>query len=66
MLGSASYFIYLWHIFAIMALRQVLVLQQNPLVSTAVEYTTALAFSVVLVLALRRVSGPRLAQWLGI
>ncbi len=65
-LGSASYFIYLWHIFAIMALRQVLVLQQNPLMFTAVEYTTALAFSVVLVLALRRVSGPRLAQWLGI
>jgi surface polysaccharide O-acyltransferase-like enzyme len=65
-LGSASYFIYLWHIFPIMVLRPLPALQQHPVLSTVVEYAAALTFSVLLVWALRRLARPRLAQWLGI
>lgn len=65
-LGAASYFIYLWHIFVIMILRQVPALQQNAVASTAVEFSAALVFSVLLVLAIRRLAGPRLAQGLGV
>lgn len=65
-LGSASYFIYLWHIFPIMMLRPLAALQQHPVLSTVVEYVAALTFSVLLVWALRRRARPRLAQWLGI
>jgi surface polysaccharide O-acyltransferase-like enzyme len=65
-LGSASYFIYLWHIFPIMALRQVPGLQLHWPLSTAVEYAAALTFCLVLLLPLRRLAGPRLTYWLGI
>ena len=68
-LGSASYFIYLWHIFPIMALRHVVGLQQQALLSAVIEYAAALAFCLLLLLLLlplRRVAGPRLTQWLGI
>lgn len=65
-LGAASYFIYLWHIFVIMALRQLTMLQPHPLLSTIVEYTAALSICAVLVLTLRRLMPPRIAQGLGI
>lgn len=65
-LGSASYFIYLWHIFVIMALRQLDVLQPHPLLSTIVEYTAALSICAVAVLLFRRLMPPRIAQGLGI
>lgn len=64
-LGAASYFIYLWHIFVIMALRQLPVLQPHPFLSTVVEYAAALSASAVLVLLLRRLTPPRLARGLG-
>jgi len=64
--GSASYFIYLWHIFVIMALRQLSVLQPHPFLSTIVEYAAALSICVVVVLLLRRLMPPRIAQGLGI
>jgi peptidoglycan/LPS O-acetylase OafA/YrhL len=66
MLGSASYFLYLWHIFVIMALRQVPALQQHAVVSVAIEFSAALIVSAVVALAIRRVAGPRLVQWLGV
>jgi surface polysaccharide O-acyltransferase-like enzyme len=63
-LGSVSYAIYLWHIFAIMLLRDHL--QSLPWPATfLIEYAAALASSVVLVLAVRSAGPPRLAQWLG-
>ena len=65
-LGSASYFIYLWHIFVIMALRQFDALQLHPILSTIVEYTAALSICAAAVLLLRRVMPPRIAQGLGI
>jgi surface polysaccharide O-acyltransferase-like enzyme len=65
-LGSASYFIYLWHIFPVMVLRPLPALQQHPVLSTVIVYAAALTISVLLVWALRRAARPRLAQWLGI
>lgn len=65
MLGSASYFIYLWHIFVIMMLRHLPALQPHPLLSTVVEYMAALSVSAALVLLLRRLTPPRIAHGLG-
>ena len=65
-LGSASYFIYLWHIFVIMALRQMPALQQHPLAATMVDYAAAVSICIVLAWAIRRAKSPRVAQWLGV
>lgn len=64
-LGSASYFIYLWHIFVIMALRPLPALQAHPLLATISEYAAALAVSAGLVLTLRRLAPRRLVQMVG-
>jgi surface polysaccharide O-acyltransferase-like enzyme len=64
-LGSASYFIYLWHIFMIMLLRDVSALQQHAVASFIIEFAAALAWSVLLVEMIRRSGAPRIAQWLG-
>ena len=64
-LGAASYAIYLWHIFPIMILRDLLTHAQQPAASFFIEYFAALAFSISLVVAVRFVATPRLAQWLG-
>jgi peptidoglycan/LPS O-acetylase OafA/YrhL len=64
-LGVGSYFIYLWHIFPIMLLRQWPGLQQQAATSFAVKFAVALATSALLVVAIRRARAPRLAQWLG-
>ncbi len=64
-LGSASYFIYLWHIFVIIALRPLPALHGHPLLATVVEYAAALAVSAGLVLMLRRLAPRRLVQMVG-
>lgn len=64
-LGAASYAIYLWHIFPIMVLRDLLTPQQQPAASFVIEYFAALVFSIGLVLAVRSAATPRLAQWFG-
>ncbi|HEY1473059.1 MAG TPA: acyltransferase [Pseudolabrys sp.] len=64
-LGSASYAIYLWHIFAIMVLRDLLAPHPQPVAAFFIEYGAALASSAALVLAVRSLTMPRLAQWLG-
>ena len=64
-LGSASYFIYLWHIFAIMILRSVPALQQYWVASFFIEFTFALACSVLFAVLIRRGVSPLLTQWLG-
>jgi peptidoglycan/LPS O-acetylase OafA/YrhL len=64
-LGSASYFIYLWHIFIVMILRQVPALQGHAVMSFAVEFLAAAACSIAAAAAIRRFAAPRLVQWLG-
>lgn len=64
-LGSASYFIYLWHIFVIMLLRDVPVLQQHTVASFVTEFAAALTWSILLVAIIRRSGASQLAQWLG-
>jgi peptidoglycan/LPS O-acetylase OafA/YrhL len=65
LLGSASYFIYLWHIFVIVVLRQIPALQAQPLLASIVEYAAALSVSAALVLLLRRLMPPRIVHGLG-
>ena len=65
-LGSGSYFIYLWHIFIVMALRDYTVLRQLGDVTSFVVCcgVTALV-TIAALLALRQFASPRLCRWLG-
>ncbi len=63
-LGSASYAIYLWHIFAIVLLRPHLA-AVSPLVAFLIKYGAAFTSAVGLVVAAKSARAPRLAQWLG-
>ena len=65
MLGAGSYFIYLWHVFPIMLLREWPGLQQQAAASFAVKFAVAFATSALFIVAIRRARAPRLAQWLG-
>jgi peptidoglycan/LPS O-acetylase OafA/YrhL len=65
-LGSGSYFIYLWHIFVVMILRDHAALRQfGPLVDTAITYAVTSVIVILALLFVRRFSTPRLARWLG-
>ncbi|UZE47494.1 acyltransferase family protein [Rhodopseudomonas sp. P2A-2r] len=65
-LGSGSYFIYLWHIFIVMLLRDHTGLRQlGPVADTAVTFTATAALSVIGLLAVRRFIPSRFAHWLG-
>lgn len=66
LVGSGSYFIYLWHIFPIMLLRDhgAWLEIAGPL-APAVTYVTAVVASVVALLIIRTVFPPRAVQWLG-
>lgn len=65
-LGSGSYFIYLWHIFIVMALRDHTALRQLGDVTSFVVCcgVTALV-TIAALLALRQFASPRLCRWLG-
>jgi surface polysaccharide O-acyltransferase-like enzyme len=64
--GSGSYFIYLWHIFVIMLLRDHGAwLKAGDAFSAAATYATAVAASVAALFIIRSVLPPRAAQWLG-
>jgi peptidoglycan/LPS O-acetylase OafA/YrhL len=65
-LGSGSYFIYLWHIFIVMLLRDHAALDRfGPAADFAITYAVTASGSVVLLLAIR-VAAPRpLIRWLG-
>jgi peptidoglycan/LPS O-acetylase OafA/YrhL len=65
-LGSASYFIYLWHIFVVMALRAVPALHPHPLASFLTEYIAALLVTASLAILIRQAAPQRVAQWLGV
>jgi peptidoglycan/LPS O-acetylase OafA/YrhL len=65
-LGSGSYFIYLWHIFVVMILRDHATLRQfGPLADTAITYVVTAAVVVVALLLVRKLCPPNIAGWLG-
>jgi surface polysaccharide O-acyltransferase-like enzyme len=65
-LGSGSYFIYLWHIFVVMALRDHAGLRPlGPLADSAITAAVTIFASVAALLAIRRWAPPRAATWLG-
>jgi surface polysaccharide O-acyltransferase-like enzyme len=64
--GSGSYFIYLWHIFIVMALRDHTTLHQlGAVASFAVCGGLAVLLSAAALLAVRQLASPRLCRWLG-
>jgi len=64
--GSGSYFIYLWHIFIVMALRDHTTLRQlGGVASFAVCGGLAVLLSSAALLAVRQLASPRLCRWLG-
>ena len=64
--GSGSYFIYLWHIFIVMALRDHTGLRQlSGVASFAVCGGLAVLISTAALLAVRQFASPRLSRWLG-
>jgi surface polysaccharide O-acyltransferase-like enzyme len=65
-LGSGSYFIYLWHIFIVMLLRDHAGLRQfGPTTSFAVTFGLTAIVSIAALGAVRQFSSARVARWLG-
>jgi fucose 4-O-acetylase-like acetyltransferase len=64
--GSGSYFIYLWHIFIIMALRDHTALRQlGGVANFALALGLAVLGSGAALLAVRQMASPRFCRWLG-
>ena len=65
-LGSGSYFIYLWHIFIVMSLRDHAALHRfGPVANFAITYAVTALGSIVALLAIRASAPPRVIRWLG-
>lgn len=65
-LGSGSYFLYLWHIFVVMGLRDHAQLRNfGPVIEFVVTYLTTVAVSVCALFAVRVLASPRAVRWLG-
>ncbi|ANW04455.1 acyltransferase family protein [Bradyrhizobium icense] len=65
-IGSGSYFIYLWHIFIVMALRDHTGMRQLGGVSSfAVSCILTALVSTAALLAVRQFASPRICRWLG-
>ncbi|MBT1513544.1 acyltransferase [Bradyrhizobium sp. SRL28] len=65
-IGSGSYFIYLWHIFIVMALRDHTSLHQlGGIAGFAVCCGLTVLLSTAALLAVRQLASPRLCRWLG-
>ena len=65
-IGTGSYFIYLWHIFIVMALRDHAALRQfGPLLNAAVTSGITVLLSVAALLTIRQVASRRVQRWLG-
>jgi surface polysaccharide O-acyltransferase-like enzyme len=65
-LGSGSYFIYLWHIFFVMLLRDHAPLRQlGPAAASAITYAVTTAGSIAALVIARELAPPRLRRWLG-
>ena len=65
-LGSGSYFIYLWHIFIVMLLRDHTSLRQlGGIAGFVVCCGLTVLLSTAALLAVRQLASPRLCRWLG-
>ena len=65
-IGSGSYFVYLWHIFIIMALRDHTALRQlGGITNFALVFGVAVLGSAATLLAVRQLASPRFCRWLG-
>jgi surface polysaccharide O-acyltransferase-like enzyme len=65
-LGSGSYFIYLWHIFIVMILRDHAALYRfGPVANFAITYAVTALGSILTLLVIRAAAPPRLIRWLG-
>jgi peptidoglycan/LPS O-acetylase OafA/YrhL len=65
-LGSGSYFIYLWHIFIVMVLRDHAGLRQfGPAADFVITYAVTASGSIVALLAVREAFPPRVSRGLG-
>ena len=65
-IGSGSYFIYLWHIFIVMALRDHARLDRfDPAASFALTYVVTAFGSIAALIIIRTTAPPRLSRWLG-
>jgi fucose 4-O-acetylase-like acetyltransferase len=65
-LGSGSYFLYLWHIFVVMALRDHADLRQfGPLASSAITFAVTAVSSVLALMAVRALLPRNVSRWLG-
>jgi fucose 4-O-acetylase-like acetyltransferase len=65
-LGSGSYFIYLWHIFVVMALRDHTSLRQfGEIASFAIVCSLTILFSLTALFAIRQLASPCICRWLG-
>lgn len=63
-IGSGSYFIYLWHFFAILMLREYTG-WPNAAIASAVAWAVTAAASIAALAAVRTAFPPRAARWLG-
>ena len=65
-IGSGSYFIYLWHIFVVMAVRDHALLRASGAISDfAITYAVTAVVSIAALLTVRRIVPSRFSQWLG-
>jgi peptidoglycan/LPS O-acetylase OafA/YrhL len=65
-LGSGSYFLYLWHIFIVMFLRDHADLRGvGPIAGFAITYIATASGSILALLAVRAIAPPRMIRWLG-
>ena len=65
-IGSGSYFIYLWHIFIVMALRDHAGLDRfDPAVSFVLTYVVTAFGCIAALIVIRTTAPPRLSRWLG-
>ena len=65
-IGSGSYFIYLWHIFVVMALRDHTATRQlGGLVNFASTCGLTILLSTAALFTVRRLTSPRMCRWLG-
>jgi len=65
-LGAGSYFIYLWHIFIVMTLRDHAALYRfGPVAGFSITYAVTALGSIAALLAIRTAAPPTLRRWLG-
>ncbi len=65
-IGSGSYFIYLWHIFVIMIIRDHFSQRESgAVIDFAITYVTTAVISIFALLIIRRVASARVSRWLG-